>query len=155
MMVALEHFGVREHGVAEEHGLRALQVRVTAHDFVAEPETDIRRSLIVPASRGVKFLAGGANLADQRGFDVHVHIFARGVPFELVGTNLPFDRAQAAFDLRRFGLGEQTDLRQAFRVRDRAGDVLSIEPPVEAHAFRECFDRLRRPGREPPPPRSL
>ena len=108
----------------EENWLGTLQVRITRHDNIdmllreieqrglqrAKPgiqlrnlrfdvKTQIERDLIVPAARGVKLRACGANSLRQCRFDIHVHVFERLVPPEFPRFDLLLDRAQSIVDL--------------------------------------------------------
>ena len=50
------------------------------------------------------------------------------------------DLDQGLFDLLTLVPGQQADLGQHLRVRDRAGDVVRVQPVIEADALGERFD---------------
>lgn len=127
LCVAFKSFNLPEQVMSERDRLGALQMRVTGHHridraiaglgkieqrslqisqtvrhfhnlgFYIKPK--IERNLIVPAARGVKLPANGANSFRERGFDVHVDIFERLIPLELTRFDFPFDCAQFVLDL--------------------------------------------------------
>ena len=71
---------------------------------------------------------------------------------ELPLLNFPADVRQGLLNLKAFVGGEQPDLGEHLGVGDRGFDILSVQPPVEAHAFGELLDAAVRGLIEDPAP---
>ena len=155
--VAREHLLVGEQVVGEQHGLRALQVRVAGHHRLrlairevdqrasqrpqargglvaggAHEHPQIGRHLVVARARGVQPPRRFADAFGEGGLDVEVDVLAILAELEAPGLDLRLDRAQALDDRVAVGVLDDALLREHPRVGDRAGDVLAVEPPVEA-----------------------
>ena len=83
----------------------------------------------------MQFRAGFANPFCERAFNIHVHVFERFVPWKFAGANFFFDLAQAEFDFFLFGSGNDSGLCERDGVRNRAGNVVSIESMIERNRF--------------------
>ena len=178
LRIAREHFEIRHQVVRVRHRLRDLQVRETRHDGVgvlvgefdqrelrrldqtgdlvdrrAQIQPHIGRDLVVARARGVQPLAG---IADQRGeppFDVGVHVFEVGRPFEFAGTDFIADLGEALLDGGEVAGAEDFDRVQHARVRNRARDIEFGEPLVEADRRGETLDEFAHRFVEPSRPR--
>src|SRR5450756_1357366 len=74
----------------------------------------------------------------------------------LQSAGLLDDAEAAAMEvaLRQLGIVEQTGRLQRVGVRDRPGDVMPGEPPVEVRALGERREGVRRSSREPAAPQA-
>ena len=100
-------------------------------DLLFHVKPEIERNLVVPAAGRVQLSARGADSFRKRGFDIHVHVFKRLVPFELAGLDLLFDRAQSALDFLSLIDCYDLCLGECRGVRNRSRDIVSIQPPIE------------------------
>ena len=158
--------------VREINGLRALQMRVAGDDdvgiflaerdegalqvgdfaeeqsdFVAQPQTNVERDLVVARTGGVKFCAGGHALREF-GLDVHVNVFEFWLPLEFSGGDFLGDLIQAFDDRAQFILFQHADFLEHRRVGDGAEDVVPPQTPVEGNGFGELRDVGGGAGRE-------
>src|SRR5439155_15623927 len=101
--------------------------------------------LIVAASRGVEFSAGGADLLGQTALDVHVNIFVSRRKSKLAAFDLTLDRFQSAHDLPRIACRDDPLARQHPRMGDAPSDIVPIEARIDIDRRREGFYRARRP----------
>ena len=108
-------------------------------DFVAQPEPDIKRHLIVARARGVQ-LGPSGNALRQLGLDVHVDIFQLGFPLEPARCDLLADLFETAANGAQLRLGQHTDLLEHRGVGERAEDVVLPKAPVEGDGLREVGD---------------
>ena len=109
-------------------------------DAVAQVKPQVGRDLIVARATGVQFLADLANALDQVRLDVHVHVFERHAPVEFAGVDFGFDFFQALDDRVAFFFREHAHFCQHLCVRDRAHDVVDVQPPIEADRGSEGLD---------------
>src|SRR3546814_12172287 len=90
---------------------------------------------------------------------MHVDVFEPGVDAQLAGLDLTQNCLQPGRDLLAFGGGNETLFHQHAAMGLRAGDVLAVEPAVEAdrgvdlghdrrRAAREARSEERRVGKE-------
>ena len=93
-----------------------------------------------------------AELLDQGGLDVHVHVFAFEDEREPPGFDLRPDFRQTSHNLLAFVVSDQTDMGEHLGVRDGAPDVVLEEPTVKGDRFRELFDAAVGFLAEPPAP---
>ncbi len=115
---------------------RVLQRAETCNDlvnFFPDVQAKIERDLIVAAAPSVQFGAGRPDPFSQRCLDVHMHVFQRLVPDELVRSDLVFDLAQTARDHLKFIGGENPDASKSRGMCDRSADVVTIEPAIEGN----------------------
>ena len=96
-----------------------------------------------------------ADPLDQRPLDVHVDVFELDRELEAALLDFLADLGQGLLNLAALVGGQQADLGEHLGVGDRAGDVLRIEPPVEAHALGELLDAAVGRLVEHPTPRLL
>ncbi|RMM68329.1 hypothetical protein ALQ75_05465 [Pseudomonas savastanoi pv. glycinea] len=166
LVVAAEHFEPGQHMMTECNGLGSLQMGETGHDgfsfalglaqqallqtrdfaqdqvdFVAQPQTDIGRDLIVAAATGVQLLAGDTNAIGQACFNVHVHIFQIDAPLEIAGLDLGLDGVQAVNDGVTLGVRQNAHLGQHRGVGDGAHDVVAIQTLIEGDGGSETRDK--------------
>src|SRR5207245_331130 len=100
-------------------------------DLLFDIEPQIKRNLIIPASRGVELCASFTDSFRQCALDIHVHVFERFVTFEISGADFLLDFAQPSLNLLLFGSGKNSSFRQCCRVDDRAGDVMPVKAMIE------------------------
>ena len=129
-------------GPADECPLDEFQAGRHGVDFVADPEADVVRDLVVAAAAGVELAADVADPLDQRPLDVHVDVFQLLAELEAAGGDFVADLLQAGDDLVALVVGQDADLGEHVGVGDRAADVVGVEPAVEAHAFGELLDAV-------------
>jgi hypothetical protein len=135
--------------------VRAVQGREPDIDpvqGVAGPELGVGRDLVVPAPRGVELSAHVAEFLDERGLDVHMHIFALQDERELPGFDLSTNFAQTPHNLLAFLGSQQANVGKHLRVRDRTPDVVLEKPTVKGDRFRELFDATVGFGAKPSAP---
>jgi len=101
-------------------------------DFVAQPQTDIGRDLVITAATGVQFFTGHADAVGQTRFDVHVHVFQVDAPVELTGFDFALDGFEAVDDAVALGIGQHANLGQHRGVSHGAHDVVAIKALVES-----------------------
>ena len=169
--VPLQHLEVGEHVVGEKHRLTTLEMSVAGQHGVAvraceveehalershgsrgsrgdlpRVEPGVGRDLVVPRPRRVQPAGYVSHQLVQAGLDVHVNVFEIGPPGELAGLYLGLDPMQALGN--RVGVHFRHDalFRQHADVRDGAGYVLPVHPPVVAQRDREVGSQLRSPG---------
>jgi hypothetical protein len=173
--VLLEHLDVAHQHVAEQHRLRALQVRVEGHDRVAvlrgevdqrglhfaharlqrgrrlhQVQTQVGRDLVVAAARGVQALSVLADQLGQAALDGHVDVLVLRTRDEGALVELARDLAQARDDAAH-GLGRQdAGVTEHLRVRDRADDVLGPQALVHLEGAVDGVERGVRAAREAP-----
>ena len=165
LAIAPEHLDIGQHVMGERYRLRALQMRIAGHhgldvgardldqraaqsaherdhcaDFVAQIEPQIERDLIVARSRGMQFAARGPDFFDQPALDREMDILVGDVEAKMPGTDLALDSAETRSDLARFRRGDQANLREHLRVRDRTENIVAVEPPIERQRRAEGFD---------------
>ena len=109
-------------------------------DFVANPEPQVGRDLVVAAAAGVELAADVADAVDQGPLDVHVDVFQLLAELEAAGGDFVADLLEASDDLVPLVVGEDADFGEHVGVGDRAADIVGVEPAVEAHAFGELLD---------------
>src|SRR5437667_3778870 len=131
-------------GETEQPKLQVAQAERNLLDLRFDIESKIKRDLVVPTSRGVKFGSRGADALGQRRFDIHMHIFKRLVPLKFAGFNLLLDLAQSIVDLEAFVARNDADRGQSSSVRQRTGDIVLIKPPVERNRFSVTLRYIRR-----------
>ena len=115
---------------------RILQRAETCNDlvnFFPHIEAKIERNLIVAAASSVQFGAGRSDPFSQRRLDVHVHVFQRLVPDELVRSDLVFDLAQTARDHLKFIGGENPGAGKSGSVRNGSSNIVVIETAIEGN----------------------
>ena len=159
--VAREHLDPRENVVRRADGLGALHmgvswdqnvlVRVRQIDKifqrpanfpdelgagVLEEKAHVGRDLVVAAAGGVE-LCGGGDFARESLLDVHVHVLERHVPFEFARLDFLEDFVESRDDFRRLLFGNDTRVRQHFRLCNRAFYVELRQEAVEGNGFAE------------------
>src|SRR5581483_9530723 len=118
--IAPKNFKVREAPMRKEHRLRALQMRVSGNDdfsirvrqieqrrlrfcertdgaidFLAQPQTQVRRDLVVSTSARVQLAPNVADHLDQSCYDERMHIFrSRVVKVRRIRLSLRENAAQ-------------------------------------------------------------
>ena len=168
--VAPEHLDIGQQMVAEGDGLSGLQVREARHDRgrillgaidqgglqvgqhefqpidgVAHPQADVERHLVVARAGGVQAAASRADQLGEAGLDVEMDVLELGRELEAPALDLLLDLDQAAPDRRAVLAGEDALGHQHLGVRQRARDVLRIEPLVEADGDVDALHDFRRP----------
>ncbi len=173
--VALEHLIIGKQVMAEQDGLRPLQVGIPGQhhvhgavgkadehllqrgqqfvdlgDLVAQVHPDVQRDLVVPAPRRVQLAAHGADLLDQAALDVHVDVFEGRAELE----RARYDLVQGCLRSPRMIWSASflvmiAGLRQHGRMGDAAGNIIGIEPPVVGDRGRELLHQLVRRLGEP------
>lgn len=138
--VASEHPEIREHMMAEQHGLGMLQMRVTRHDNVEvvaglgvnhatqrtvlgkqlveqvfRMQTRIGGNLVVTRAARVQARARNANVFDQRFLDGHMDIFVVDVELEAALSDLVLNLDQTHLDFVEVGLGDDALPRHSMR----------------------------------------
>ena len=167
--VASEHPEIREHMMAEQHGLGMLQMRVTRHDNVEvvaglgvdhatqrtvlgkqlveqvfRMQTRVGGNLVVTRAARMQARARNADVFDQRFLDGHMDVFVVDVELEAALGNLVLDLDQTHLDFVEVGLGDDALLAQHARMREGALDVLRIHRLID---LQRCAERLgKRPN---------
>jgi hypothetical protein len=88
----------------------------------------------------MQFLAGLANALDQSRLDVHVDVLEGNRPGEVALIDVREDAFQAIDNPPAFRVTYDASMRQHARMGNRAGDVVPVEPVVEADRGGECLD---------------
>jgi hypothetical protein len=158
-VVAGEHLHIRQHVVAEAHGLGDLQVGEARHhdvhvllrqpeqrllqhgeqvrdqvDLAAQPQAHVGGDLVIPAAAGVQPLAGVPHHLREARFDVQVHVLEIELPLEGAGLDLGQDLRHAAADVRQVAGGDHALALEHRGVRQGARDVRLRQPLVEEDA---------------------
>ena len=176
--VPQERPDVREQVVREQDRLGVLQVRATRHRRVArgrglvgervgdvqqQPADQTRLLAQVHAhERGDLVVAGparpelaaeiGARTVDQPALEGGVHVLVGDHGQEVAVADVGREPLEGVDHPGQLVVGQQTRAVQDARVRDRAGDVVLREPPVEVRRLRQRLQRLRRAAGEPAAP---
>ncbi len=166
-----EHLVPRHQVVAKADWLRDLQMREARHhriDFpfgqidqpsaqpgeflqnavnrAAQVQTHIGGDLIVARAAGVQLFADFANAVNQPRLDVHVNIFKCDDPRKIAPFNVEQNVVQPAHDLIALRCGEHAHLGQHAGMGDGTGNVLAVQPLIEADrggkGFHKCISRL-------------
>ena len=66
----------------------------------------------------MQFRSGGAGSFCKHGFDVHVYVLERAVPFEFARLDLLLDRPQSLLNFSAFGRAYDSSTRERCGVRD-------------------------------------
>jgi hypothetical protein len=152
--------------VAEQHRLRALEVRVEGQDGVAvapredderalhgadagredlarlhEVQAQVRRHLVVAAARGVQALAVLADELREAALHRHVDVLVGRERLEGVLVELERDALQALHDALDRGRRQDAGLPEHLRVRDGADDVLGPQAPVHGERAVDAVQR--------------
>ena len=120
--------------------MQRLEPVVNAIEAVARPQLDVGGHLVVPAARSMQLAADIADPIDQRGFDVHVDVFALQDERECASFDLGPNFRQSSHNLLAFVIGDQTDVREHPGMGGRPNHVVLKEPTVKGDRFRELFD---------------
>ena len=75
---------------------------------------------------------GGAGLLAQEDLDVGVDVLKLGAPLDFAGAEAFEDAAEPGDDRRRLVRGDDARCAEHARVRDRTGDVVFVQVPVDA-----------------------
>src|SRR5688572_1059051 len=97
-------------------------------DCVAQPESKVRRDLIVATAAGVQLAPGVANQLDESCFDKRVDVLR----LRIVTTAFFENRFQAVTDSRSVGGRDYFRVLEGLAVRDARRDIDFKQPPVEA-----------------------
>ncbi len=101
-------------------------------DFLFDVQAHIERDLIVSRARRVQPLAGVADALRQRDLDIHVNILVFRIEYvEVVVFNIVEDFLQSGDNFLRLMLLDNSLSAEHSRVRNRAGDVLAVQPSVK------------------------
>ena len=128
--------------MSEQHGLRALQVRVARQDrvagcigarhedllqrvgaardlptFAAEPEAEIGGNLVVAAASGVELGASRSRELGHPSFHCGVDVLIRRGELEAAVTQLPIHRIESAEDRCDLRVAQQPDASEHAHVR--------------------------------------
>src|SRR6266480_1755146 len=117
----------------QEHILQSAETRNDCINFLTNIQAKIERNLIVAAASSVQFGAGRSDSFGQRRLDVHVHVFQRLVPNELVRSDLVFDLVQAARDHLKLIGGENPAAGKGGSVCNRPSNVVAIKAAIEGN----------------------
>src|SRR3982751_3208874 len=92
-------------------------------------------------------LAGLADERRQPALDIEMHVFGIERPGELAAANLAADAREAALDGAQIRFADNAGAGEHARVRQRPGDILLGEPPVEVDGGGKALYALgdRRP----------
>ena len=163
-MVALQHLVPSQNMVAEDDGLRRLQVRQPRHDgmglplrqvrqerhvlpqeradgfhLVPQKQAQVRGDLVVARPARVDFLARRADALNQRGLDVQMHIFQLLAPLKPPGLDLLQDALQARHDLVALRRRQRAHPGQHGGVGDRPANVIRRQPLIEGNGLGETL----------------
>ena len=155
LCVPAEHLEVGQHVVGEEHGLGPLEMRVARHHGVgvsfgqpdqrdAQPvdsvqdvadgllhvQAHVDGDLVVARPRRVELPSRLADRLEQPALDVHVDVFELGPPGEVAVLDPLADGHQPVDDGRSLVIGDDPLPAEHPGVRDRARDVLAVQPAV-------------------------
>jgi hypothetical protein len=89
-----------------------------------------------------------AQALNQRLFNVHVNVFQLGPELKFPGLNLTANRLQRLADLLTFAVADQSNLRQHLGMRNRASDIVRIEPVIKADTLRKPLHTAIRATRK-------
>ena len=104
-------------------------------NLIATIEPDIQGHLIVPTACGVKFAPRGPDPIGESGFDIHVNILEFQFPDKLPLLDVREDAVQTVAQFLEFILGDDSRALQRSGMRQRALNVVGIEPPIEGDTF--------------------
>jgi hypothetical protein len=118
-----------------------VQLAVDGVELVAQPQAHVGSHLVVARAAGVQFLADLADAQGQGGFDVHVHVFERHLPFEAAGVDVSTDAFQTSDDGRDFRVAQNLHPAQHPRVGDGTHNVMTGQTPIETDRSGETLDK--------------
>jgi hypothetical protein len=164
--ITFQHLHPGHHVMTEGDGLGHLQMREARHDavglafgeveqreyqgvdagaqdvdFVAQPQPNIGRHLIIARAAGMQALAGIADVGGERRLDVHVHVFERFGPHEGACLDALAHAGQPGDDGVTLVLAQDALPREHAGMGDGARDVLPIQPAIEADGGGKGLDK--------------
>ena len=147
MCVAWEDNLLLALGQFDQRLLQRAKLLEQTGDFIQQPQPKIQRHLVVPRAAGVE-LRARRHPPGQLRLDVHVHILELRSPPKLPGADFPCDGIQPAVDGPPLGRAQHPNFAKHRRLRPRAADVMTPQPPVERERLREARHVGRRRGGE-------
>ena len=131
-------------GTVDERGLQVAQHELEPVDRIAYPQPHIERDLVVARTRGMQPSAGRSDQFGQPRFDIEMDVLEPGRELEPCALDLLANLQQPAPDGAAV-LGRDDALRhQHIGMRQRARDVLRIEPAVETDGSVDPLHDFRR-----------
>ena len=112
-----------------------FQLQKLAHDggdLLPDVHAEVQRHLVVSAAGGVEPLASVADAGGEQGLHVHVDVLVVGGEFHLSGLHILQDGLQALQNGGHVLHGDDAAGPQHLGVGHGAGDVLPVQPLVEA-----------------------
>jgi len=117
-------------GQIYQYALQLQNMPDGVNDRISRKEPDIERHLVVAAARGMQFFPHVTDLLNQAGFDINMNVFQFRFELESALGDLFPDAAQARYDFITFGGRDDALFGQHAGVRDAAGDIIRIQPPI-------------------------
>ena len=146
-----DHFAIFRRAIND----RLLQFDDQSLNFsrlTSDVQMHVERDLIISRASGVESAARLADPISQCLLDVHMNVFELDTELELAAIDLRADLLQAVDDLIAIVVGDDVLSGEHFRMRDRAFDVLTIQPLIESNRRLEFIDHLVRRLLETPAP---
>ena len=113
--------------------MQSAETRNDFINFLTNIQAKIERDLVVAAAPSVQFGTRRSDPFSQCRLDVHVYVFQRLVPDELVRSDLIFDLAQTARDHLKFIGGENPGAGKSGSVRNGSGNIVVVETAIEGN----------------------
>ena len=164
--VALGHLDIREQMMREEHRLGRLDVGragqdgravpfrevdersfevdergVQSIDRAAQPESKVRRHLVVARPPGMELASDRADPGGERALEVHVDVLERRVPVVARG-HLVRESLESGHQLVHLVGGQEPGATEPAHVGDRAREVVRGELAVESRGERRPVGRV-------------
>jgi len=115
----------------DQRGAKSADQRDHVRDLIAKKKPHVECYLIVARTRGVEFASRLANHRDQPALDREMNILIGDIELKVTARYVIFNTLEAFCDRAQLSRFEQTDLREHLRVRNRAADIMPIEPSIE------------------------
>ena len=119
-------------GLLDQGTLQFLQTLLQPVERVAHPQPEIGRHLVIARPRRVQPAAGRADQVGEPRLDVEMDVFELGRETELAALDLGTNLRQSRLDGAAVGGRQDLARHQHVGVRQRARDILGVEPLVEA-----------------------
>jgi hypothetical protein len=111
-------------------------------DFLAQPEAQVGRDLVIARASGMEALAGFADEGGEAPLYVEVNVLGIERPLEAAVLDLAPHALEPALDRRKIPLRDDAGRGQHAGMGKRTGDVLPREPPIEVDRGAEALDAL-------------
>ena len=141
-------------GVARQYGVKMLVGQINyyplqpaksvnyARCFIAQKHPCIHGYLIIAASGGMKFLCNRSRNFDQTGLYVHVDVFQAVVKVKTIFIDFLSDFFKPLNHGPGFFISDNRDFGQHFTMRNTAGNIIGVQPPVHLDRRRKRLNNM-------------